>query len=173
MERGVRNIHGGGVAAFIRSGILSRRRKDIECNELENITYEVILNKSKSCFLCVYRPPHVSNEFFGSDLSKTLDKCITHYDHYSVIGDLNYDLISEMKGKPLTDLTELFSLTNLIKEPTCFKTNCTSSLLDVFLTNSKPLSIRTLNFSSGVSVYHNLISTVINNTVPKASKPQL
>ena len=42
---------------------------------------------------------------------------------------------------------ELFSLTNLIKEPTCFKNICTPFLLDVFLTNSKPLCTRTLNFS--------------------------
>ena len=137
------------------------------------MTCEVILNKSKWCFLCVYRPPNFSDELVGSDLSKTLDKCITHYDHYSVIRDLNYDLLSETKVKPLTYLMELFSLTNLIKEPTCFKKNYTPSLLDVFLTNSKSLCIRTLNFSPGVSDCYNLISSVINNTVPKADKDKM
>ena len=38
------------------------------------------------------------------------------------------------------------------------------------LTNSKNLCMRTLNFSTGVSDCHNMISTVINNTTPNIEK---
>ena len=61
LERRDRNLHGGGLAAFIRSDIPSRRRKDLKCHDLENVTIEVNLNKTKWCFLSVYRPPGFSD----------------------------------------------------------------------------------------------------------------
>lgn len=106
-------------------------------------------------------------------LRKTLNKCLTLYDHYAILGDLNYDLLSDVKKRPLTDFMELFSLTNIIKEATCFKKNCTPSLLDVILTNSQHLCMRTLNFTTGVSDCHNLISTVINSSCPSYEKTKI
>jgi hypothetical protein len=41
LERIDRNIHGGGLATFIRTDIPARRRHDLECQNLENIIYEV------------------------------------------------------------------------------------------------------------------------------------
>ena len=38
---------------------------------------------------------------FSQDFTTTLDKCVTLFDQYMVIGDLNYDLLCETKGKPL------------------------------------------------------------------------
>ena len=87
-----------------------------------------------------------------------------------VIGDLNYDLLNETKGKPLTNIMELFDLSNLIQKPTCFMKDCKPSLLDVILTNSKSLCIKTLNFGTGISDKHYMISTVINNQIPKNEK---
>ena len=173
LKRKDRNLHGGGVAAFIRSDIPARRRKDLESQNLENITLEVTLNKTNGCFLYVYRPPDFPDELFGNDLSKTLDKCLTLYDHYAILGDLNYDLLSDVKKRPLTDFMEFFSLTNIIKEATCFKKNCTPSLLDVILTNSQHLCMRTLNFTTGVSDCHNLISTVIYSSCPSYEKTKI
>jgi hypothetical protein len=42
--------------------------------------------------------------------------------------------ICENKGKTLSELMELFDLTNLVKQATCFMKNCKESLLDVILT---------------------------------------
>ena len=39
--------HGGGIATFMRADIPARRRVDIECKTLENIVYEVTLDKTK------------------------------------------------------------------------------------------------------------------------------
>ena len=96
LERRDRNLHGGGVAAFIRSDISARRCKDLESQNLENITLEVTLNRTNWCFICFYRPPDFPYELFGNDLSKTLDKCLTLYDHYAILGDLNHDLLSDV-----------------------------------------------------------------------------
>jgi hypothetical protein len=81
----------------------------------------------------------MSDKKFSEQLTITIDKCITQYDHYLLMGDLNYDLLCKNKGTTLFDLMEPFDLCNLIKEPTCFMKNCKNSLLDVILTNSKSL----------------------------------
>ena len=112
MERKDRNIHGGGIVSYIRSDIPSRRRADLEMNNLESIVYEVILNKTKWCIICIYRPPSMSNNDFSQNFIKCIDRCMTFYDNYIVIGDLNYDLLCENKGKTLFDLMELFDLQN-------------------------------------------------------------
>jgi exonuclease III len=110
LERHDRDIHGGGLAVFIRRDIPTRRRHDLECKNLENIIYEVTLNKTKWSILCVYRPPSMSDKKFSEQLTITIDKCITQYDHYLLMGDLNYDLLCKNKGKTLFDLMELFDL---------------------------------------------------------------
>ena len=92
------------------------------------------------------------------------------HDHYMIVGDLNFDLLSETKGKPLVDFCDYFNVSNLIKEATYFMKNFTPSLLDVFITNSKQLCIKVLNFSAGISDCHNIISLVINNGRPITEK---
>ena len=131
------------------------------------------MNKTKWSILCVYRPPSMSDKIFSDQLTITIDKCITQYDHYLLMGDLNYDLLCKNKGKTLFDLMELFDLCNLIKEPTCFMKNCKNSLLDVILTNSKSLCFKTLNFTTGICDCHNMISTVINNMTQQMKNKRL
>lgn len=172
-ERRDRDVFGGGLAAFIKSDIPARRRRDLESKSLENITYEVILNKNKWSIMCVYRPPKMQDSEFGQEFKNTSDKCVSLFDRYMVIGDLNYDLLCETKGKPLLNIMELFNLSNLISKPTCFMKNSKPSLLDVILTNSKTQCIRTLNFATGISDCHNIISTVINNQIPINEKQRI
>ena len=73
LERRDRDVHGGGggVAAFIRSDIPARRLKDLESKYLENITYEVTLNKQKWSILCVYRPPSMKDSEFRNEMTNT------------------------------------------------------------------------------------------------------
>ena len=51
--------------------------------------------------------------------------------------------------------------------------NCKPSLLDVILINSKSLCIKTLNFATGISDWHSMISTAINNQIPKNEKHKI
>jgi hypothetical protein len=37
-----------------------------------------------------------------------------------VIGDLNYDILTPDKSQVLDDLCDIFDLTNIVKNPTCF-----------------------------------------------------
>ena len=167
LERRDRNGYGGGIAAFVRTDIPARRRKDLEMTQTESIFYEVNINDSKWAFICVYRPPSQSNETFSQELFKSLDKCSTLYDNHLLFGDLNYDLLSESKSKPLTDIMELFDYKNLIKGATCFKKDCVPTLNDVILTNVSNKCMKSLNFCTGISDCHNFISTVINSNIAR------
>ena len=73
------------IAVFIRSDIPARRRPDLECKALENITYEVILNSTKWCIVCIYRPSNMNDQTFSGSITTTLDKCITHYDNSRLV----------------------------------------------------------------------------------------
>ena len=158
---------GGGVVAFVRTDMPARRRKDLEMQQTESIVYEVTINESKWAFMCINRPPSQSNETFSQELFKCLDKCSTIYDNHINLGDLNYDLLSEIKSKPLVEIMELFDLKNIITGATCFKKGCTPSLNDVILTNVSKRCMKCLNFPTGISDCHNFISTVINSNVAK------
>jgi hypothetical protein len=63
-------------------------------------------------------------------------------------------------------LCDLFDLTNIIKEPTCFKKDCNPSLVDVILTNESKSGFKSLNFNTGVSDCHHFISTFIKGNIP-------
>jgi hypothetical protein len=115
----------------------------------------------------------MANNEFSQNFTNFFDKCMTYYDKYMVIGDLNYDLLCENKGKTLSELMELFDLTNLVKQATCFMKNCKESLLDVILTNNKKLCMRTLHFATGISDCHNMISTIINYITPRMKNRKL
>ena len=110
---------------------------------------------------------------FSNAFTKMLDKCLASSDHHLVIGDFNYDLNCETKGKTLLELMELFYLENLVKGSTCFMKNCMPSALDVILTNSKHMCFKTLNFSTGISDCHNFISTVIDSQTPRNEKQRI
>jgi hypothetical protein len=53
--------------------------------------------------------------------------------NYMVIGDLNYDILTPDKSQVLDDLCDIFDLTNIIKNPTCFMKGYEPSLVDVIL----------------------------------------
>ena len=61
----------------------------------------------------------------------------------------------------------IFDLTNIVENPTCFMKGYEPSLVDVILTNKNNLCFKTLNFNTGVSDCHHMISTFIkgNTTI--------
>jgi hypothetical protein len=52
-----RRDSGGGIGTFIRTDIPAKRRIDIKCKTLENIVYEVTLDRVKWLIYVLYRPP--------------------------------------------------------------------------------------------------------------------
>ena len=73
-------------------------------------------------YLCVYNPPIIRDKDFQNQFNETVNNLLIKYDHLYLIGDLNYNLSHATKGKILSDLCEVYGLTNMIVTPTCHTT---------------------------------------------------
>lgn len=172
-ERRDRTAYGGGLMTFVHSDLPFKRRKDLECEQVENICYELSMAKRKWGIIGAYRQPSMKNQDFELDLTKCLDKMFMHYDNLICLGDLNYDLLRKDKCQPLNNVCDNFSLDCIIKEPTCFMKNQTPTLIDVILTNSKSLLCNTINFNCGLSDCHNMIATSLKESCKLANKKKV
>ena len=79
-----------------------------------------------------------------------------------IIGDLNITT----ENTHLNDLLQIYDLTALIKEPTCYQSqnpNC----IDHFLTNRKALFKHCQTFETGLSDHHKLISAIMKSGIFK------
>ena len=125
-----------GVMAYLRSYIAGDRLCDMEFKDIESISVEVNLNGSK-CIICgAYKPPSLSDTTFQDDFNMTIDKILSKTDNCMVIGDLNFDMLQAEKCQPIFNSCDIFDLTNILKNPTCFTKNGKPTLLDLILTKS-------------------------------------
>ena len=71
-----------------------------------------------------YHTPNTDKGEFFDEISVSLNKILGKYDNIILAGDLNIDEsrpCSDSSKNHLSDMKDIFGLTNLIKEPTCFK----------------------------------------------------
>ena len=95
----------------------------------------------------------MQNDLFSTACSKMIDKGTQHCDNFIVIGDLNYDMSCSEKSQTLLDLCDLHDMDNKISEPTCFKSNCSPSLVDVILTNRANMCEKPVNYNKHLKIY--------------------
>lgn len=82
---------------FIRADLPIRRYQDLECEELETICLELILDKRKWEILCSCRAPCMTDIKFEDEKSSALDKMLIYFKHIIALGDLNYDMLRKIK----------------------------------------------------------------------------
>ena len=132
-----RNGNGGGVCFYVRSTINYSLRPDLSVNQLENLCIEVRKPHSKPFVVATwYRPPDSPTEIFThfESLVGRLDS--QNVDFY-LLGDLNCNLASstfDTNTNLLTSIADIYSLHQLIREPTRI-TSSSSTLLDLIFTN--------------------------------------
>ena len=109
-----------------------------------------------------YRPPNFDKSMFFKEVTACLNKAVNVYENIMVAADLNTDLLRPKydTGNFMSDLNDILSLSNIIKEPTCFKSE-NHSLLDILLTNKVHCFQKTATFVTGISDCHKLIITVL------------
>ena len=78
---------------------------------------EINLHKTKWHLIGIYRPPSQSEKFLFQELSKTLKLYLANYENVLIVGDF----ILDEKSHNLMDFIISFNIENVIKEPTCFK----------------------------------------------------
>ena len=84
--------------------------------------------------------------------------------------DLKYDCLTESKCSTSNDLSDIFSLQNLRKSPTCFMKNCIPSLVDVILTNQPQYCFNVINFACGISDWQDMIIIVVKGATARNEK---
>ena len=135
-ERLDRTRNGGGVSIYIRDSIKYKRRLDVPKDDLELICIEVQPPKNKPFLVIVwYRPPSSPVCSFN-ELEHVLSYLDQEGKEIILVGDTNCDLAKTKADQPmdndvkhLCNLYELFSLKQLIKEPTRVTLN-TSTIID-------------------------------------------
>ena len=143
--------------------------KSFEMKNTETICHELTIVKKKWCILFAYRPPNTGEEEFFNEISVSLNKILGKYD-IILAGDLNIDELrpcSDSLKNYLSDMINIFNLTSLIKEPTCFKLQ-NSTLLHLMLTNTPRSFMKSQNFETGLSLPSKVrpFSLSIQNLIP-------
>jgi hypothetical protein len=108
----------------------------------------------------------MSDSNFNQDFVKSYDQMSVKYDNLLILGDLNYDLLSDQKSIPLTNVCDICDLEKIVKCATCFTKGADPTLIDVILTNRKSLLQNVMNFGCGLSDVHNLIVVQIKGNTP-------
>ena len=159
-----RTADGGGLMIFVRDDIPCKRmntHKNIE--NFECIFFEIRLRKTNWLFAGGYNPRKENINDFLNYLSTSLDHYMGKYDNIFIMGDFN----SEVTETEMTEFCETYNLTNLIKEPTCFKNPRNPSSIDILLTN-RPMSFKTSKaIETGLSDYHKMTITVMKSVFKK------
>ena len=99
----------------------------------------------------------MTDELFEADITIGLDNIGEIYDNYVVLGDLNFDMLEKSKACKLENVCDVFDLSNVIKESTCFTSGNKPSLVHLILIISTSYIGKTFNFGCGLSDVHNLI----------------
>ena len=102
-------------------------------------------------------------------INKALDK----YDNVMIMGDINIDThdIQHPGYTKLISFCDVFGLSNLVKDKTCFTKNHSSSI-DVMLTNKPRCFQNTTVVETGLSDFHGIVLTLMKTHIPRL-KPKV
>ena len=148
--------NGGGILLYVREDIPA---KAIHCEfpTFESFFVEINLHKKKWLINCSYNP-HKNN--IGSHLNvitKTLDKYYGKYENVVFLGDFN----AAIEETTMELFCESYNLTNLIKQPTCFKNPEKPRCIDLILTNRPKSFQTTCVIETGLSDFHRMSVSVL------------
>ena len=158
-----RNANGGGLLIYIR--------EDIPCRDLakysfsnntpsifEGIFLEINLRKTKWLLFGGYNPMKINIDSYLQTLSSILDKHLPKYDNIILLGDFNAEIVDSS----MQQFCETYHLTNLIKDPTCFKNPLNPSSIDLILTNRPKCFIGNTVIETGLSDHHKMTNSIKN-----------
>ena len=103
----------------------------------------------------------------GSSLFENLGKAVDHYsekyESFLLLGDFN----AVETDQQVHNFMNGYALKNLIKEPTCFKSE-NPRCIDLILTNRYRSFQNTTTVETGLSDFHKMVLTVFENNLPKS-----
>ena len=159
-----RTRNGGGLIIFIRDDLTCKELKPRTLfPELECTFLEIRIRQCKWLIVVGYNPHKDGIRNFLEKIGTELDKLIPNYENILMLGDWN----SSVNEDCMKEFCETYSLDNLIKEPTCFKSVDNPSSIDVILTNKKHCFQNSMVVETGLSDFHKMTMTVMREYFKK------
>ena len=159
-----RDANGGGLLVYVRSDIPSTELKSFKFdNDVECVCFEINLRGKKWVIFSIYRPPSQSEAHFFENLGKAVDHYSEKYENFLLLGDFN----AVETDQQVHNFMNGYALKNLIKEPTCFKSE-NPRCIDLILTNRYSSFQNTTTVETGLSDFHKMVLTVLKTTYQKA-----
>ena len=147
---------GGGVMIYVRNYTLSKQstKNNID-GEIDGLFVKINLRKTKWLLYGTYHPPSQNKSLYIDSVSSALDTYLSQYDKLFLVGDFN----CETFDPTLKGFLDQYSLKNIVKEPTCFKSVTNPSCIDLILTNNSYCFENTIAVSTGLSDFHKMLLT--------------
>ena len=154
---------GGGIIVYVRDGILAKRRKDLETNDISCLWLEICPNKGKSFLVGnLYRPPDSKVEF-NDRFEEFIDVVSSQNKEFILLGDFNRNLLNEEIDRDWGNFMSSLGLTQLISKPTRVTAE-SQTLIDHIYTNNEEniqsVSVEKLCISDHYAVFCNRKSHV-------------
>ncbi|KAG5897278.1 hypothetical protein JTB14_011444 [Gonioctena quinquepunctata] len=127
------NRRGGGTGVYIRSTLKARLVAEFSQSEVNIEQLWVVIDIANNNYLIgtIYRPPGGQVLDAINSLEHSIASMFPDTDNIILMGDLNLNLMQVTPATDLlTDLLDLFNITQIIKAPTCITKNC-NTLLDI------------------------------------------
>ena len=153
---------------YVKNNIPHRQLKEYSGSyeRIDYITIEISTRYGIWNVVYLYRPPNVREKLYLDFLSDLCETILPKGKLSLFFGDMNFN---QCVNNSLTDVCDIYGLTNLVKDPTCFKAN-NPTLLDVFLTDKPSSFSGHLNCDIGISDFHNFICVASKMNAPIISK---
>ena len=104
---------------------------------IESLIIEVMIKKEMWIFICIYNPDKRHKHLCCNAIERIMSEISKkNYKMHFLLGDLNINCLSN-ESKILTDVTDVYGLKNLIKEPTCFKSKNGTAIDLLFVSNHR------------------------------------
>ena len=153
------SANSGGIMCYVRSELAPVRHLDLEVNvddngRIESLVIELQVKGNKWLIYSVYKQPIVKDVYFKSILEDIIVKCSTNFKTFVIVGDLNVNVMKETHC--LTELLQLYGLTNIVNEPTCIKGK-SPTLIDLVITNMSRYICNVKCFDCDLSDFHKMV----------------
>ena len=119
---------------------------------------EIRIRNSIWLLCCSYDPSKLQIASHIQEISNGIDPYCKKYENILIMGDFNVDV----KEVSLHLFCNQYKLKSQNKDPTCYKNIGNPSCIDLFLTNSAKSFESTCTIERGLSDFHKLVVTVLN-----------
>ena len=124
-----RTQHGGGLMVYTSNMLKYRRRHDLESPIIETLWVEINFKEINVLICCLYRSDFIASpSVFITELQNSIEIALDYTPHIIILGDININF-SNLTNNQLRDCVSLFSLKNVINEPTRVTDN-SATLID-------------------------------------------